>query len=158
MNRARRTMLPLVAACAIVSGCGSSNSAASSGAASSAAVPAASAPAKDAALQTALQQDIDAYLKTRGQAEHISAVSFSLSRGADPENLNLTAGTYEYGGGGGKVTPASLFQIGSITKSFTSVAILHLAAAGKLSLDDTVGKWLPQYPAWKDVTIRRLLI
>ena len=157
MNRARRTMLPLVAACAIVSGCGSSNSAASSGAASSAAVPAASAPAKDAALQTALQQDIDAYLKTRGQAEHISAVSFSLSRAADPENLNLTAGTYEYGGGGGKVTPASLFQIGSITKSFTSVAILHLAAAGKLSLDDTVGKWLPQYPAWKDVTIRRLL-
>jgi predicted nucleic acid-binding Zn ribbon protein len=28
--------------------------------------------------------------------------------------------------------------------------------AGKLSIDDTLGKWM-EYPAWKDVTIHRLL-
>jgi D-alanyl-D-alanine carboxypeptidase len=47
--------------------------------------------------------------------------------------------------------------MGSTSKSFTVAVILQLEAAGKLSLDDTLGKWLPKYSMWKDVTIRRLL-
>lgn len=47
--------------------------------------------------------------------------------------------------------------MGSTSKSFAVAVILKLAAAGALSLNDTLGKWLPQYPAWKDVSLRRLL-
>jgi CubicO group peptidase (beta-lactamase class C family) len=52
------------------------------------------------------------------------------------------------------------FNIGSINKTFTTIAIHQLASAGKLSLDDTIGKYLPEYPnkeAARKVTIQQLL-
>ena len=125
----------------------------------------ASAPAARAATQAhsnvnlnaSLQKALDAYLATRAKPEHISAVSLSISRKGVADNLNLAAGTTMYPNVGTKVTPANLFQIGSITKSFTAVALLQLEAAHKLTIEDKLGKFLPQYPAWKKVTIQRLL-
>ena len=51
------------------------------------------------------------------------------------------------------------FNIGSINKIFTQVAIAQLAAAGKLSLSDTIRKHLPDYPspAADRITIQQLL-
>jgi D-alanyl-D-alanine carboxypeptidase len=52
------------------------------------------------------------------------------------------------------------FNIGSINKSFTSLAIRQLIAGKKISLDDLIQKFLPDYPnkdAASKVTIRHLL-
>ena len=52
------------------------------------------------------------------------------------------------------------FNLGSMNKMFTSVAIAQLAQAGKLSFTDTVGKHLPDYPnkdVAEKVTIHHLL-
>lgn len=42
--------------------------------------------------------------------------------------------------------PDTLYRIGSVSKQFTAAGILALAADGKLSLDDAVTKWFPDYP------------
>ena len=59
------------------------------------------------------------------------------------------------------VQPDDLFQIGSITKTFTSTTMLLLAEEGKVSLEDTLGQWLPDIasniPNSNNVTIRQLL-
>jgi len=51
-----------------------------------------------------------------------------------PDDLAAWMAQRKLSRSGAKVTPADLFQIGSITKSFTSVAILHLATAAKLTV------------------------
>jgi D-alanyl-D-alanine carboxypeptidase len=116
----------------------------------------AATPASASKLQAALQRDIDAYLKARGAAEHLSSLSLSVSLRKGQPAMNLTSGTMAYGGGA-RVTPASLYQIGSNTKAFTAVAVLQLEAQGKLSIDAPIGKYLPQYPAYAKLTLRRLL-
>lgn len=57
-------------------------------------------------------------------------------------------------------TLSTRFRIGSMNKMFTAVAALQLVERGKLSLDDTVGKVLPDYPnahVASKVKVRHLL-
>lgn len=60
---------------------------------------------------------------------------------------------------GDPVTLDTGFALASTSKMFTAVAVLQLAEAGALDLDDTIAAHLPEYPAsWaRAVTIRQLL-
>jgi CubicO group peptidase (beta-lactamase class C family) len=56
------------------------------------------------------------------------------------------------------VTADTLFDIGSVTKTFTATAILQLAAADKLTLEDTLGRWFDGLPdATAAITLNHLL-
>ncbi|HEY6140756.1 MAG TPA: serine hydrolase domain-containing protein [Thermoanaerobaculia bacterium] len=55
-------------------------------------------------------------------------------------------------------TPDMRFMIMSVSKQFTAVLIMRLAAAGALRLDDPVSRYLDHWPAeWNGVEIRHLL-
>lgn len=59
---------------------------------------------------------------------------------------------------GTPVTPETVFDIGSITKQFTAAAILKLEMEGKLTVNDSIGRWLDSVPADKQgMTIHHLL-
>jgi CubicO group peptidase (beta-lactamase class C family) len=55
------------------------------------------------------------------------------------------------------VTPETKFRIGSISKQFTAVAILKLQEQGKLSVEDKLSKYFPDFPRGDEVRLRHLL-
>ena len=58
---------------------------------------------------------------------------------------------------GQKVDAFTTYEIGSITKMFTAAAILQLCEQGKLSVDDTLDKYFPEFEYGKEITIYQLL-
>lgn len=116
------------------------------------------APTDRAALAASIQKTLNDYLSKNAAPEGITAVSasVSLSGGKEPA-INAVAGRVSKAADAPPVTPATLFPTGSITKSMTSVVVLQLVREGVLSLDAPIRRWLPEYPAWGDATLRRLL-
>jgi CubicO group peptidase (beta-lactamase class C family) len=82
-------------------------------------------------------------------------VPFGLSGSvlvADRGGVILSKG---YGAG---LRPDTIYDMGSITKSFTATAVLLLEEEGKLSIDDTLAKHFPGVPADKaEITLRQIL-
>jgi len=57
-----------------------------------------------------------------------------------------------------KLTQATRFNIGSIYKEFSAVALMMLVEEGKLTLEDSISKFIPSLPSWgREIKIKHIL-
>ena len=114
--------------------------------------PAISGSMSDPELSSAL----DAYLSKMSADDVFSGVALVAKAGRV-----VFEKAYGFADRANKIqnTPATRFNLGSINKAFTRVAILQLVASGKLSLSDTLGKLIPDYPQaqTRAATVQHLL-
>jgi len=100
--------------------------------------------------------EFDGYVLTQLQRQHIPGLSLAILRG---DQLVKMRG-YGFADLEHRV-PASaetVYEIGSITKEFTSMAVMLLREQGRLSLDDKLGSFLANIPEpWRPVTLKQLL-
>jgi CubicO group peptidase (beta-lactamase class C family) len=99
---------------------------------------------------------VDAYLREEMRRQHIPGVSLAIAKGGMPLYVRgYGVATLEHDV---PAVPKTVYQIGSIGKQFTAVAVMKLADEHRLDLDDPLSKYLPEVPpSWGRVTLRRML-
>jgi D-alanyl-D-alanine carboxypeptidase len=102
------------------------------------------------------QQALTQYYQQYKDLEYFSGASLSIYV-PKHDIQNYYIGQISRAAESAKISADTLFQIGSITKSFTAAILLQLEKENKLSLDDTVKKWLPDYDKWSAVNMTALL-
>jgi CubicO group peptidase (beta-lactamase class C family) len=111
--------------------------------------------AQTAELPAATRARVDSIVKQEMTARGAPSVSFAIVRN----------GTIAYANAFGMArldpvlpaTPSMRYSIGSVSKQITATAMLMLVEQGKVSLDDHVGRFLPNLTRGNEVTIRQLL-
>jgi D-alanyl-D-alanine carboxypeptidase len=101
---------------------------------------------------------LDQFVEQKMKASNIAGMAIALT---DREKL-LRVSTYGYADVAAKrpVMPETLFEIGSITKSFTSLAVLQLWEEGRLDLHEPVTRYLPWFQIqseYEPITLHHLM-
>lgn len=115
-----------------------------------------------------LNNIMDAQLQSKGYEKKIdSIIQTEFGNKNEPGGVFLITqnGKYLYRKAFGKanlelnvnMTPDHVFQIGSMTKQFTAIAILMLEQQGKLNVNDPVSQYIKDYPNGDKITIHHLL-
>ncbi|PTT42022.1 serine hydrolase [Chryseobacterium sp. HMWF028] len=115
-----------------------------------------------------LNNTMDAQLQSKGYEKKIdSIIQTEFGNKNEPGSVFLIAknGKNLYRKAFGKanlelnvnMTLDNVFQIGSMTKQFTAIAILMLEQEGKLNVNDPVSKYIKDYPNGNKITIHHLL-
>jgi CubicO group peptidase (beta-lactamase class C family) len=107
-------------------------------------------------LGDALDTSVDAYVGDVMAKRHIPGLALAVIRKGRIERVaSFGQASLEFSV---PVTPTTLFHVASVTKSFTAVGVMKLVEAGKLKLEDPIGKYLEELPeSWRAVRIVELL-
>jgi CubicO group peptidase (beta-lactamase class C family) len=102
---------------------------------------------------------IDQYVRSEMDAQRIPGLALGIVHGDRVVHVRGYGRTER---SGREVTPQTPFLIGSVTKSFTALAIIQLSEAGRVDLDEPVQRYLPWWrvadpDASTRVTVRHLL-
>ena len=102
---------------------------------------------------------IDRYVRSEMDAQRIPGLALGIVHG---DRIVHVQGFGQADRSGRQVTPETPFLIGSVTKSFTALAIMQLSEAGQVQLDAPVQRYLPWWrvadpEASTRVTVRHLL-
>ncbi|SIO65040.1 CubicO group peptidase, beta-lactamase class C family [Singulisphaera sp. GP187] len=114
------------------------------------------AQASESRRSDSISADVDEYVTQFMKRHHIPGVSVAVV------SDGMIALTKSYGLANVEhrvpVTEHTVYQIASVTKTFTASAIMQLVKDGALGLDDKITERLPDLPrTWESVTVRHLL-
>ncbi|MBW4634178.1 MAG: serine hydrolase [Iphinoe sp. HA4291-MV1] len=102
-------------------------------------------------LQNALDNSVNASGVPGATAAVITPDGFTWKGASGLSNLDTQQ----------RMQPDDIFSVGSISKTFTSATVLRVVEQGKVSLDDTLSKWLPDIakniPDSENTTLREIL-
>ena len=99
-------------------------------------------PARVAKLESAMPE-IDRLFRAFAAAQKIPGLTWGVV--IDGRLAHVASAGVRDRTSNDPITPSTAFRIASMTKSFTALAILKLRDSGKLSLEDPVSKWLPEF-------------
>ncbi|MCX7710345.1 MAG: beta-lactamase family protein, partial [Clostridia bacterium] len=102
----------------------------------------------------ALKERVDSYLNMLVGQKSFSGSVLIAKKGEIIVNQGYGIANYELGVPN---TPKTKFTIASMSKTFTAAAILQLEEAGKLSIQDPLNKYVPNYPQGDKIRIEHLL-
>jgi len=102
---------------------------------------------------------IDRFVRSEMDAQRIPGLALGIVQG---DRIVHVQGFGQADRSGRQVTPDTPFLIGSVTKSFTALAIMQLSEAGRVQLDAPVQRYLPWWrvadpEASTQITVRHLL-
>lgn len=110
---------------------------------------------RHAATGPTIPQRLDAELAK--QAETAGVLGAAAAVVADGKLVWAGAWGMADVGNGRKMRPDTPVAFASITKVFTASLALRLAEEGRLSLDDPIRRWLPEWRGAPEMPVRRLL-
>jgi CubicO group peptidase (beta-lactamase class C family) len=111
----------------------------------------AAARREDSSLERKVDQIFSSYDKPGSPGCALGVIrdgNFIYKRGYGDASLELAV----------RITPESVFYMGSVSKQFTAASAVLAAEQGYLSLDDDVRKYIPELPSYgKTITLREML-